>query len=1039
MSASAQPATSISTPIDERLAVLTVRQLDLLDVKLLWRLNGYFRTKGDFDRAQAVLECVARRGRAQAQLTDERAKLAAARGDFAVARALYEERVAQSPVPTSYAQLGRFLLERGELEQAQKIADNLLRDHADLVTVLGLAAEVAIEAGEPDTARGLFLDIADRSARNTSARFSLARLALDEGDLDEAATHYREALEIAGDDPNEMTLEQAAGIAEELGHHADAAAFRERAAVKEAARIESLVEDVRLALADAPEEHKEATAPETPDTAALESAATEEPDREVELEGELDPRVLETLRRDFGHNALRPGQERVMRQVLADRDTLAVMPTGAGKSLTFQLPAMIREGTTLVISPLIALMKDQVESLPEPVRARTALINSTLSGEEYRSRLAELRDGTLKLVYVAPERLRDHQFLRALRGAGVSLVVIDEAHCISMWGHDFRPDYLFIPKALVELGDPTVLAITATATPAMAREIGRRLNRNLSQLRVSVFRSNLYYEVYQVQRREEKLQKLLTICSKLKGAGIVYVGSRKDAESIAGLLSANRISALPYHAGLDPAVRAHNQETFMAGAVRVVVATVAFGMGVDKADVRFIVHFAPPASLEAYAQESGRAGRDQERARCILLSTPTDEPALKRMAKRDEISIDELRRVYREIRAHARGDWAILDRNDLESPSQDEDDYVDPKIAIGILEQANLLVRHPDAPRSYEIWLGRISGEPATPLAQQVRDWLAEEIAEQGSATIETALACRRLGVSPSELDRAFSEIPGWRVRDGQRGVCLQLLPAEKNANAVLTGIIDRAADDANRRIRQVMAYVRGTTCRHVVLADHLGEHLAPCEKHCDNCTRPPVPASEREPIKRNQRSYTTAEDALATLRALKTIPFPVGKTGLSRLMAGSVESRIRADRSPEFGALAALSTGKIEGLIDQLIEEDFLFRDLDHEYKLISLTAKGRDATLRDLAEFDTRTAHQKGGAISDEDTAIVERLRAWRREKATQDQLPPYLILHDSVIHNLATARPATHAELARVPGIGTAKLESLGDDILRILSEM
>jgi ATP-dependent DNA helicase RecQ len=1032
MSVASTPVETQSGSLDPRLAGIEPRSFPHFDAALLWRLAGYFRTRGAFDRAGAVLDHLAGTGKSEAKLLDERATLAIARGDFRTAQSILEERCVRSPAPTSRVRLGQFFLDRGDLERAQRIADELMSGHAELITVTALAADVAYEAGELDTARDLYLDIIDRSPKNTSARFSLARLAIDEGEIDDAIAFVREALTASGEDPTHATLEKAAEVMAEIGRHAEAAELRARAQAIEEQRVELLVADV-LKATPAAEELVELPPPEAPG----ESVSAEE--------GDLDPRVLTTLREDFGHSALRPGQERVIRQVLADQDTLAIMPTGAGKSLTFQLPAMIREGTTLVISPLIALMKDQVESLPESVRSRTALINSTLSIEEYRARLSELQQGKLKLVYVAPERLRDHQFLRALRGAGTNLVVIDEAHCISMWGHDFRPDYLFIPKALVELGHPTVLAITATATPAMAREIGRRLDRNLNQLRISTFRSNLFYEVYQVQRREEKLQKVLTICSKLKGNGIVYVGSRKDAESIAGLLSANRISALPYHAGLDPAVRANNQESFMRGATRVIVATVAFGMGVDKADVRFIVHFAPPASLEAYAQESGRAGRDGQRARCILLSTPSDEPSLKRMAKRDDISIEDLRRVYRTIQQSARGEWAILDRNDLESPSQDEEDAVDPKIAIGILEQADLLIRHPDAPRSYEVRTfggqQRIgaSSEPASELARKIRDWLSEEIDEIGSATFETALACKRFGITPTELDRALSEIPTWRSRDGQRGICLQILKAGPNANGVLTGIIERAADDANRRIRQVMAYVRGTTCRHVVLAEHLGEHLAPCEKHCDNCTRPPVPASERPPIaSRQHRGYVTADDAHAVLRALKTVPFPVGKTGLSRLLAGSVESRIRADRSPEFGALSALSSGKIDELIDGLVEEGFLFRDLDHEYKLISLTAKGHQAKPRDLGEFDTRTAHQKGGE-ADIDADLLERLREWRRRKASEDQLPPYLILHDSVLQNIAEARPMTMNELSKVSGIGTAKLERFGNELLKVITNV
>ena len=237
----------------------------------------------------------------------------------------------------------------------------------------------------------------------------------------------------------------------------------------------------------------------------------------------IDPKVIETLQRDFGHEALLPGQAAVIANVLAGRDTLAIMPTGSGKSLTFQLSAMLLKGTTLVLSPLIALMKDQVESLPPAVRERTALLNSSLAPDEQRRVLDGLAVGVYKLIYAAPERLRQHAFLRALRAAGTSLVVVDEAHCISLWGHDFRPDYLAIPTALPELGDPAVLAITATATPTMADAISDRFGRDLDGIRISIFRPNLCYEAHRVANREAKIAKAVEISRHEHGAGIIYV------------------------------------------------------------------------------------------------------------------------------------------------------------------------------------------------------------------------------------------------------------------------------------------------------------------------------------------------------------------------------------------------------------------------------------------------------------------------------------------------------------------------------------
>lgn len=965
-----RPTPTTATP-DPRLRDLDDDAFAMLPAKLQWRLAGYYRATGAFDKTADVLDAAERRGGESMQLLEERARLAFAMGRYDEAQRLLEDRVERAPSPTARVALARFLLETGNLVAACALSEELSRSNPELMTVSSLAADVARASGEFETARGYYLGAVDARPENPSALLSLARLAVDERDDEAAAAFLRRALTSAGEDATAGQCLIAAEVAGALDRPEQAAELRARASSIEQARTEALVAEVLSALPEPTEIHvaeslvsrgNDAPAPpprkdddvapmsEEPPAPAPASVAWNAAEPTVDL----DPRVIETLQRDFGHRALRPGQAAVIAKVMADRDTLAIMPTGAGKSLTFQLPAMLREGTTLVISPLIALMKDQVESLPAVVRERTALINSTLSLEEFRARLADLRDGRLKLVYVAPERLRDHAFLRALRAAGTSLVVIDEAHCISMWGHDFRPDYLFIPKALPELGDPTVLAITATATPAMARQIASGLGRDLEQLRVSVFRPNLHYEVHQLDNRERKVAKVIEICRREQGAGIVYVGSRKDAESIAAILRDNRVGAIPYHAGLAPEVRAQNQDRFMRGQVRVVVATVAFGMGVDKADVRFIVHLSPPASLEAYAQESGRAGRDGQRASCVLLASPTDESNLKRMARRDEIELPALRRVYAMIQRSASGDWAILSRDALmPSFASDEEEEIDPRIALGILDQAGLLVRHPDAPQSYDVRWRLASGEEEDikdevddDAWERVQDWLGAAGRGRGSSVVRTAEICAATGLTPVELDRVLGSRPELSVREGPRGICLQLLPVGGNATTTLTTLLERAKADAERRIKQVMAYVRGNRCRHVMLAAHLGEQLEPCRTSCDVCARPAgratsgaaKPATEAPAA----RATITPQDVVAVLEGVRTLPFPMGKTGLAKLLTGSVESRVRADRTPAFGLLAGLTRSKVEGLIDRLVAEGYLDRDLDHEFKIITLTERG-------------------------------------------------------------------------------------------------
>lgn len=766
------------------------------------------------------------------------------------------------------------------------------------------------------------------------------------------------------------------------------------------------------------------------------------------------PEVLETLRRDFGHAALRPGQASVISRVMARRDTLAIMPTGAGKSLTFQLPSLLLPGVTLVLSPLIALMKDQVEGLPAAVQQRTALINSTLSREEMRETLERLAAGALKLVYAAPERLRHNAFLKALRQAGVALVVVDEAHCISMWGHDFRPDYLTIPRALPELGDPAVLAITATATPAMVRQIAAGFGRELDVIRVSVFRPNLFYEVHRLKNREEKVVKAIEICRQAQGAGIVYVSSRKDAEALANLLRDRGVWALPYHAGLDSEVRARNQDLFMRGRARVIAATVAFGMGVDKADVRFIVHLSPPPSLGAYAQESGRAGRDRQPARCALLVAPSDQASLTRNARRDELDLDSLRRVYAGIKRAATGRWAILDPAHLVPYAYDEDeeDDVDPRVALGLLEQAGLIRRHPDAPLSLTLrWTAHVDTVTADADAwHRFEAWLGPE-QRQGGAVIRTAAACEATGLTPRELDLLLSDRDDLLVRDGPRATCLELLPVQGDAGATLTQLIERARTDARRRIKQVMDYAAGNRCRHAVLAAHLGERLDPCGTACDVCTGEAATRPAATAVASAVKTRLTAADAKAVLDGVRTLPFQMGKTGLVRLLTGSVESRVRADRSPAFGALSDFKKAQVERLIDRLIDDGLLFRDVDHEFKIITLTERGAAVELADLAAYEdvspapraARSGQETAPAIEDdadldpEDHELLEALYTWRRERAMADAVPPYVIAHNSQLRNLAVARPRTLAALGNVPGFGPARVEKYGEALLELIA--
>ena len=354
------------------------------------------------------------------------------------------------------------------------------------------------------------------------------------------------------------------------------------------------------------------------------------------------------LSEKFGYPGLRPGQSEVLRG-LDSSDVLAVLPTGSGKSMAYVLPALV-SGRVLVVSPHIALMQDQVESLVAN-GVRAAFINSNLTNVQKRDTFIEFRDGDLDLLYTSPESLANQKFVTGLAKAGINLLAIDEAHCVSEWGHTFRPDYLRLDSVRKQLGSPRTIALTATATDQARNDIVQRLGLD-DAVRVvhSVDRPNLTFTVNFGGSNSEKQDFLIDFATKRRGkSGIVYVGSRKRAEKLAELLSGAGLSAAHYHAGIVAKTRSDVQRRFMTDQIDVMVATNAFGLGVDKPDVRFIVHYDMPARLEAYYQESGRAGRDGEPAECVLIYTPYSASGPRWFIDRDHPPASDLRIVWRRL------------------------------------------------------------------------------------------------------------------------------------------------------------------------------------------------------------------------------------------------------------------------------------------------------------------------------------------------------------------------------------------------------
>ena len=533
----------------------------------------------------------------------------------------------------------------------------------------------------------------------------------------------------------------------------------------------------------------------------------------------------------FGHSGFRPGQQEIVDSVLAGKNTLAVLPTGGGKSVTYQLPAMLLPGATLILSPLIALMKDQAENLPPAVAEHTTFINSSLDFSEVNRRVRMIAAGKTKLVYAAPERLRQPPFLHALRQAGVSMVVVDEAHCISQWGHDFRPDYRAVGRAVETLAPPVTLAVTATATPLVRDDIERQLGRKMQRIVRPTFRDNLHLACRHVDNEKEKLAEVVRLCREEEGTVLVYCGTRDKCEEIAQELERRRIPAGYYHAGLPAEERAATQDRFMNGEIRVMAATVAFGMGVDKSDIRALIHYHPSKTLENYYQEAGRAGRDAARSHCTLLMSRSDAAGARRFLKDNEISIDDLKAVYHAVRAKSTpastGRMARLSWDDLANDIPGGESVV--RTALPLLEEVALVRRHTDIPRTFQV-------SPAGVPAESDEFKALAAAADQGGAWNPAELSAYT-GIGWPDLEFALlraQEAGVVSYRSGQRDMLIEILSSPPGARDSMTEMLTHRARESENRLNAMLGYARANQCRHALIGRYFGDQ--PIGGRCGMC-----------------------------------------------------------------------------------------------------------------------------------------------------------------------------------------------------------
>ena len=708
------------------------------------------------------------------------------------------------------------------------------------------------------------------------------------------------------------------------------------------------------------------------------------------------PELDDSLQTYFGYGEFRPQQEDAVRAALEGRDVLVVMPTGAGKSLCFQLPAALSAGVTVVVSPLIALMRDQVDALnrrPAFAEIGCGCLTSLQSLDEQNDLLRQMRQGRLRLLYVAPERFRSQGFMEALKSVPIARFVVDEAHCISEWGHDFRPDYLSLREVVESLGGPPLLAATATATKRVQQSIVANLGMRDPLTLVGGFnRPNLHFSVHRCKsesEREDKLERALPKLSGLGGSGLIYVATRKQCEQVFALadkaLAPLGQRAGMYHAGLDTDTRNAMQREWLDGERQVLVATNAFGMGIDKPDVRFVVHCACPDSLESYYQEAGRAGRDGRKSRCVVLYHFADRRTREWFIDNEALTVGDVERAFGQVRG-------FLDRD-------------------GVNDGTARLPKNWGMVLDWSEVKGRLA------LGELERGGLVKRVAQTGEAIVLTLVR------------RDFPP-------EARRAIAADL--AKQRAERL-------------RRLDEIVDYCKTTACRRRTVLDYFGDRQEPpptlfC---CDNCDAPPAEAAAVAPGRLPQVFMPTQIDPAdihSVLHGLDALRPAVGKARLNKLLrgAGSLGDKSAGPRSPLMGVFSGISVAAVDKFLEGLFAEKLMHQGDEDAYFVCTVTPSGRAAwqdRLPVAASLPRGVARGAGGAAGDGDAAsddILAALKQWRTAQASREALPPYCVFGDKTLIEIARARPQSSDDLMEVSGVGPAKLEKYGEAVLKITGE-
>ncbi|MFH1744692.1 MAG: ATP-dependent DNA helicase RecQ [bacterium] len=557
--------------------------------------------------------------------------------------------------------------------------------------------------------------------------------------------------------------------------------------------------------------------------------------------------IMDLLKIHYGFKSFRPGQEKVIDNILAGKSSVVIMPTGGGKSLCFQLPALVLDGVTIVISPLISLMKDQVDSL-EKIGIPATFINSSIMPAETNKRLGEVARGVYKLLYIAPERFYSQEFLNILKNIKVSLFAVDEAHCISQWGHDFRPSYTRLSEAIKFLGNPIVAAFTATATPEVKKDIIKQLGLNDPEVVITGFaRPNLQFGVVRASESQKPQIVLDAVSSLPDESGIIYIGTRKRADDLLQFLLDNGIEAAVYHAGLDQSDRKWVQDNFMSGKVKVIIATNAFGLGIDKSNIRFVVHYDMPGTVEAYYQEAGRAGRDGLKSFCLLLYNSRDRFLHEFFIKGDNPPVEMICKIYDILLSYESERVSFTYADLMEILSENA-----PDMAIGtclkVLEKAGLIARAKEKNmnaylklnNSYEEIIKSFSSRKKKQIENfsKLYEKFKKEIESGWDINLEETAAILEIKKeSLSMLVRGLADDGHVEYRPPFKGTEIKILKrVDEDSIDIDRKFLKEKLANAYKKLDQIEDYIYSSDCRQKYILNYFGDKDFEECGSCDIC-----------------------------------------------------------------------------------------------------------------------------------------------------------------------------------------------------------